>query len=277
MDVIQKKILSHLPERFAKGALKRLSVGDTNYNFLLECADGRYFLRCGRDNAYQLGINRWAELKILNLAQAHEVAPEVIYAEPASGILVYNWHDDFINPQLLSRDEQILLIAQLARTIHELPIPDIGPMDLAQHCTSYFDQISTPPNWLFKLQKVMLKDYKNLNYQPTCICHHDLHFANIQQNPIRVIDWEYASVGDPMYELAMIVQMNHYDEDTIKLLLHHYNESAEVENFKKIKKMLPMVDYTCLLWAMLRYKDNPHDPHLLELPAIRKRIEAQWL
>ena len=72
-----------------------------------------------------------------------------------------------------------------------------------------------------------------------------------------MIDWEYACIGDPMYELAMIVHMNHYDEDTTKLLLHHYNENTEVQNFKKIRKMLPMVDYTCLLWAMLRYKDDP--------------------
>ena len=54
MDVIHKKILSHLPERFSKGTLKQLHIGDTNHNFLLECPGKNYFLRCGRENALSI-------------------------------------------------------------------------------------------------------------------------------------------------------------------------------------------------------------------------------
>ena len=79
-----------------------------------------------------------------------------------------------------------------------------------------------------------------------CLCHNDLNSANIIEGQgLTLIDWEYAAIGDPLFDLATIAEHHQYDASLTKVLLDAYFNPASDEVTDRLKKY--RVLYRCLL------------------------------
>jgi thiamine kinase-like enzyme len=93
------------------------------------------------------------------------------------------------------------------------------------------------------------------------VCHSDLHSANLLQlnETLVLLDWEYAHVTDPLWDLAGWTANNDLEADVQWSLLTGYLGSAPSSSqWRRFRSLLWLYDYVCLLWNRL-YLDRPRE------------------
>jgi thiamine kinase-like enzyme len=183
--------------------------GLTNRNYLVRDGDEQFVARLCDDRQF-LGIDRRNERLCQIAACEAGVAPEVTHFEP--GMLVSRFlnartltNDDLQAPDLLAR------LAQIIRQVHSQGDQLTGEMLF--FCP--FQAIRTYTQTARKHNAVLPPDIDQLvedsrqllsqmsPFQPT-LCHNDLLAANIMDdgNRLWLVDWEYAGIGNPLFDLA---------------------------------------------------------------------------
>ncbi|MBD3648511.1 MAG: phosphotransferase, partial [Pseudomonadales bacterium] len=96
-----------------------------------------------------------------------------------------------------------------------------------------------------------------------CLCHHDLLPENILDTPSGpvVLDWEYASLGEPAFDLAVFIEGCRLNDPSRRALLDSYQGPASLEH----------IDYYCglyrlieVLWWLLKDPGEPDIPGKIE-------------
>ncbi|WP_225971751.1 phosphotransferase [Paraphotobacterium marinum] len=91
-------------------------------------------------------------------------------------------------------------------------------------------------------------------FKPT-LCHNDLHPGNLfkVKNQFKVIDWEYAYIYDPSYDLAMMIYLNQMDIDDAVSQYCSINFQINEKKWKKaIIYWTPYCKFICKLWEKLK-------------------------
>ena len=103
-------------------------------------------------------------------------------------------------------------IQRIGTSLHALPAPVVPPLDLPQLLQRHVARIrAQDPAAAETLLPQLARARDILARQadagrPACIVHGDLSHANmIGFGPPRLVDWEYAAVGDPLTDLACLV------------------------------------------------------------------------
>ena len=70
--------------------------------------------------------------------------------------------------------------------------------------------------------------------------------------PIKVIDWEYAGIGHPLFDIANTIVMNKLDDAMAERLLTDYARLTRYDvEFADITEWLDLVDWLNNLWQHL--------------------------
>lgn len=213
-------------------------------------AAGDWVVRLGgaRDDTFL--INRVAERQAHVVAAAHGLAPAIVHVDPAGSVLI----TEFLGAAPWSRPfarspEGIRLLGARLRDLHALPPPRaVRRIDVHAVLLHYLglpqpaagpvprDEITARLRW-------SLATYVGA---PAVFCHNDLHHANlIGESPLRFIDWEYAGVGDPLFELAAVISYQDYDEAQRSALLEAYGGAVDLA---QLKRMSLVFDCLHALW-----------------------------
>ena len=183
-----------------------LAAGHSNHSLLV--GESRQFVvRIDGVDPAAHGINRQAEWLALQDAHAVGLAPRPCYFNPDLGTLVC----EYLQPDAAQHHE-LGQVATLLRGIHRLPLRH-SRLDLRQRIRRYEHQLARPgaplPRTLsetrdrvfHRLSRVTARDHSR------AMCHNDLLRGNrlVSGGRLWAIDWEYCAVGDPLYELAVII------------------------------------------------------------------------
>lgn len=187
--------------------------------WLAEHRGERLILRIDEAPALRLGLDRPAELNLLHLVAQAGVGPEVLAADtraPAVLLLRYVAGRPWTAADLADR-HRLEQLAALLQRVHAIQVP--GPVLDLEAVERRYGRLADEPtahmlNRSIKAQysasqhfssvKTMLKDVT------ASLCHHDPIAANIVgfRQP-RLIDWEYAAGGDPLFDLAVVMRHHH--------------------------------------------------------------------
>lgn len=195
-----------------------LAGGLTNANYRLSTASGDYVLRINHPQSHLLGINRHLEQQILNSIAGESYAPEIAYCCPRYHYLLSVYFDSdnlFNKPATPSEVEQLTDIVQQYRQISV----DAQPRDYLNLLDSYANSAAerrglapeTGLNW--RDIRPELKRYCEQS-RPALLCHHDLNPDNIVRSggSLKIIDWEFASLGHPLLDLLKFDLLNVREE-----------------------------------------------------------------
>ena len=86
-------------------------------------------------------------------------------------------------------------------------------------------------------------------------CHNDLLNANFidDGSRIRIVDWEYAGMGDPFFDLGNFSINHELTADEDRLLLEAYDrEPAQRDRLARILLMRIVSDFREALWGVLQ-------------------------
>jgi thiamine kinase-like enzyme len=231
--------------------LKPLAAGLVNDSYRVEREGRVYSMRLAADGL-ELGVDREWECRVLQCAARAGLAPVVVCCEPSRGILVAEWTGGHAwTAEELRLPGNIRALTGLLRRVHALPIPKpariMSPAAWIAHYGQAAARTGMRPLASAGLRGAADAHLERLAGIPSAhpvLCHSDLHRLNLAAGERFVLlDWEYAHVSDPYWDLAGYLERpaGGYESERLRLLIWLY-------------------DYICLLWSELYLTQRAGDP-----------------
>ena len=187
-----------------------LSAGITNRNYLLESAEERVVVRVFGADTELLGIDRVAEDVAARAAADAGVGPPVLAFLPEAGCLVTRFVDGAPVPVEDLEGEHV--IGAVVRSVHAIhgcpPLPSSFPVfriveDYAALASGR--GVDVPPAF-GEAHELAGRIERAVGTAPMAgrPCHNDLLNANFLRDGdhVWILDYEYAGMGDPFFDLA---------------------------------------------------------------------------
>jgi thiamine kinase-like enzyme len=195
-----------------------LGGGITNRNFKVDVGGEAFVLRIGGNDTHMLGIDRYVEHDASRVAASLGIAPEVVAFLEPEGYLVTRYVEGEVGRA------DIAAAARLLRTLHDGPRIS-GRFDCFRVVEAY---ASTAAGLGVKLPAAYgeAKAIADRIERPAELrpCHNDLLAANFIFDGARlwIVDWEYAGMGDPAFDLGNFAVNHELEEDGERALLAAY-------------------------------------------------------
>jgi len=246
--------------------LTALSGGITNRNFLVAVAGGRdrYVIRLAGNDTHLLGISREVEHAATVAAAGVGVGPEVTAFIRPEGYLVTRFIEGSpVSDEAVHRPETIERVAISLRRIHDGPaIPGLFvPLRIveAYRALALARGVPIPPEYDLSAaigRRIELACLANpIELRP---CHNDLLNANFIDDGqrIRIVDWEYAGMGDPFFDLGNF-SINHElgsAEDAALLAAYDGPDHASERpaRLARLTLMRVVSDFREAMWGVLQ-------------------------
>jgi thiamine kinase-like enzyme len=235
-----------------------LGGGITNRNFKVAVDGGTYVLRVGGKDTELLGIDRRAEHEASLAAAAVGVGPEVVaFVEPEGYLVTRFIEGEVVVPEALREPEPIRRVAQALRAVHAgPPIParfDSFRVVEAYAATAAAHGVSVPQ--AYERARVTAAEVEQARGPvPERPCHNDLLTANFIDDGgrIRIVDWEYAGMGDVYFDLANFAVNNGLPAEETTELLRAYFGDASPEHQRALTLMRFMSDFREAMWGVVQ-------------------------
>jgi thiamine kinase-like enzyme len=256
--------LTRLPELAGRElTLTTLSGGITNRNYLVTPADGRdrYVIRLAGNDTHLLGISREVEYAATVAAAGVGVGPEVVAFIRPEGYLVTRFIEGKPLPEADAHLPATLArVADALRRFHDGPaIPGLFiPLRIVEvyRALAVARGVRIPPEYDLaraigrRIELALLA--APIELQP---CHNDLLNANFIDDGerIRIVDWEYAGMGDIFFDLANFSVNHELSPDEDAVLLEAYDRGApRAGRLARLALMRVVSDFREAMWGVLQ-------------------------
>jgi thiamine kinase-like enzyme len=255
--------LQRVPETAGRElTLTALSGGITNRNYLIT-ADGmteRYVIRLAGNDTHLLGISREVEHAATVAAAGVGIGPEVTAFIRPEGYLVTRFIvGEPVSLEQVHQPATLRGVADSIRRIHGGPaIPGLFvPLRIVEAYLALALErgVSRPTAWdeAHEVGRRIERALLDAPIEPRP-CHNDLLNANFidDGDRIRIVDWEYAGMGDPFFDLGNF-SVNHDltpDEDAV--LLEAYEGEVRAPRLARLALMRIVSDFREAMWGVLQ-------------------------
>src|SRR4249919_1957956 len=242
--------------------LTALSGGITNRNFLVTVGGGRdrYVIRLAGNYTHLLGISREVEHAATVAAAGVGVGPEVTAFIRPEGYLVTRFIvGSPVSDEAVHWPETLRRVADSLRRIHDGPaIPGLFvPLRIAEayRALAMARGVPIPPEYELaaavgrRIEGALLA--APIELRP---CHNDLLNANFIDDGtrIRIIDWEYAGMGDPFFDLGNFSINHELTPDEDETLLAAYDGTVRPDRLARLTLMRIVSDFREAMWGVLQ-------------------------
>jgi thiamine kinase-like enzyme len=243
-------------------AFTPLSGGITNRNFLVSLPGerDRFVIRLAGNDTHLLGISREVEHAATVAAAGVGVGPEVVAFVRPEGYLVTRFIEGAPVPLDAVHDpETIRRVADSVRRVHDGPaIPGLFiPFRIveAYRALALARGVAIPPEYDLALAATRRIELAFLaapvEMRP---CHNDLLNANFIDDGarIRIVDWEYAGMGDPFFDLGNFSVNHELSPDEDGALLAGYEGETRPARLARLSLMRIVSDFREAMWGVLQ-------------------------
>jgi len=229
--------------------LEPLGGGITNRNFKAEVGGESFVLRIGGKDTELLGIDRHAEHAASRIAADLGLAPEVVgFVEP-EGYLVTR----FVEGEVGRVD-----VEQVGRALARLHAGPAFPGRFdsfrvveVYRATALERGVAVPAAYeqAKEVADAIERRRRRAGVAPRP-CHNDLLNANFIDDGGRswIVDWEYAGMGDPFFDLGNFAVNHELDEDGERQLLRAYGS----DDAAALTLMRFMSDFREAMWGVVQ-------------------------
>jgi thiamine kinase-like enzyme len=239
-----------------RGGPSPLSGGITNHNFRARFGDHDVVLRVAGRDTDLLGIDRATERDATRAAAG--IAPDVIAFDPRHECLVTTFIDGRPVEESELRGPMLAEVAAALRSIHSgrrLTYAFSPWQRVARYrATAVRRRMPLPPGF-DEVSAAAARISAALGPRPSAPCHNDLLTANFLHDGtrLRILDWEYAGQGDPLFDLANLASNNGFDEgDEERLLEAYYGSPPRADQLAGLRLMRLMAAFWEAMWAVVQ-------------------------
>jgi thiamine kinase-like enzyme len=218
-----------------------------------------FVVRIGGANTELLGIRREAEYAANRAAAAIGVAPDVVHFLRPEGTLITRFiHGRAPTLEEIGRPDNIRRVAEILKRIHAMPpIPGVfSPFRIVEAYAEIGRRhnVALPDDfpWLLERKQEIEDAFQRDPYVPRP-CHNDLLIGNfLDDGQIRVLDWEYAGMGDVTFDLANFAVNHEFSEAQDRILLEAYYGAARAARMARLRLMKAMSDFREAMWGIVQ-------------------------
>ena len=257
--IIKEKISSLLSQEEEVLSVEQLG-GMTNQNYLVKTTNKQYIVKFFGKGTEKL-INRQDEKYNLELLKDLDLDVKNYLFDIEAGIKVNEYIESAITLDSTSIKTKFDKIAPILQTIHasgkELR-GEFAPFEEIKKYESLIEEKIPYPNYeavrkeVFSLEKRLADlgvDRKS--------CHIDLvpeNFIESPQGRLYLIDWEYSSMNDPMWDLAALFLESEFISQEEEAFLSRYESEQTPVSREKIAIYKILQDAIWSLWTV--YKEE---------------------
>lgn len=267
--------LARLPQ-FAGRALDGAQIAPlaslTNRNYKVSIGGEAYVLRIAGEGTERY-IDRAAEARNAQLAASIGIAPELLYLDPPSGLMLTRFIDGGLSLQAadMHRPELLRSAVGLLKRLHDSGLAFAGRMDLFPKLDEYM-ALAAQRGWPGGLDLTPIRrraeparaalEGAAAPLVPSHIDPVPQNFvrgrAAAQQPTLYLLDWEYAAMAEPMWDLAAVSIEAELDAAQERLLLDTYFGGAVVRQAGRFALYKASLNLLAAAWAVVQLVDgNP--------------------
>jgi thiamine kinase-like enzyme len=234
-----------------------LGGGITNRNYKVDVDGDAFVLRIGGAKTSLLGIDRAVEYEAGRRAYEVGVGPEVVSFDPSRGWLVCRFVDGRPISLEEMRDPAVLArVVNALRSFHNAaPIP--GRFDAWAVARDYREKavragVEVPAE--FDGAWAIAEGIRDARGERELVpCHNDLLNANfLDDGWVRIVDWEYAGMGDRFFDLANFSVNHEFSIDDDRRFLGAYFGALREADVASLRLMRYMSDFREAMWGVLQ-------------------------
>ena len=238
--------------------------GLTNKNYKVTTENYTFVLRIPGNGTSDL-INRKHEKKNCTFANKLGLDSDIVYFNSESGVKVSKYinNSQELSPSICKEPFIMEKVASLFKTLHNSSNKMENSFSSLDKLNEYEDLLISnkgefPPNYseiktkVLKLNSALYKFMLNC-----CPCHNDALSANFILNDkgkLYLIDWEYAGMNDPFWDLTSYILENELNTSQEDTFLKLYFESSTISKQYKLKIHIYKIlqDFLWSIWAKFK-------------------------
>jgi thiamine kinase len=245
-------------------AVEPIKHGLTNQSWRVHTSSDVVIVRISTADEDALRIDRASEARILEAMAAAGVGAPVVRSDPTHHILVTRCIGPAWTFEEAANPRNIVRIAALLHRLHALSPPSsVREVDLRKTFTGYADTLNARGAAGELVSRTLLRRADELvtlllTGGATALCHNDVHHLNVVDGgALRLIDWEYAGVGEPLFDLASVCVYHRYTGKQRETLLEAYTPKRDASIDARLDAALWLFEYIRDLWLAVRaYADR---------------------
>jgi thiamine kinase-like enzyme len=241
--------------------VQRIGKGLISESFRVVRDDVAYALKVAADLPSELDLDFAWEARLLERAGSAGLAPPVVYWEPGRAVMLTRWlAGRSWSPQEALLPANLHRMAELLRRVHALAVPSparvMNPMSWIEAYGAALSRRASRAGdpALRAAAAARCDELAALPGVAGVVCHSDLHRMNVIEgdDSLSLLDWEYAHVSEPLWDLAGWSANNDFEAKTQRQLLMNYlgTPPSSIE-WTRFRLLLWLYDYVCLLWSEL--------------------------
>ncbi len=244
------------------GDPRPLEGGITNRNFRASFGKREYVIRVPGKDTSLLGIDRVAEMEANELAARLGIAPPVAIRLEEPACLV----TEFVEGREMSAEQlrepaALRSVAASLRSLHECGETVPASFDSFRLVSAYAETAAgrgaevPPPFGEAAAAAARIEDVLGGPEHVPVPCHNDLLAANFLDDGerIRIVDWEYAGMGDRYFDLANFAVNNGLaGEQQVELLAAYFGDRPTAAQLATLRLMTFMSDFREAMWGVVQ-------------------------
>lgn len=241
--------------------IRCLKAGMTNQSFLFSVSGQQYICRIPGVGTEFL-INRRQEYENYRAVAPLDISEKIIYFEPEHGYKISVFYEGSRNADPESAADMKRCMA-LLRQLHSSGLSVPHRFDFRERIRFYealcLQHGGIPFEDYSEVHEKMeaLLDRLDRMKRPSVLAHIDSVASNFifTGDTLRLIDWEYSGMADPLTDLAMCAIYSYYDfEKTDTLMEFYFGRRPSAEEQKIVWSYMALGGFLWTLWAI--YKEN---------------------
>ena len=239
-------------------SVERIKHGLTNESWLVTLGADTVVVRISNPADASLQIDRDSETTILHAVAAADIGPSVLLCDPSQRVLVTRYLGPTWTDIEAHKVENISRLGRALRRLHALPPPAgvqrVRLLGVIDDYAATLTLAAVDRNDLYDEARATAISLDAA--ADHCLCHNDVHALNIvaADGTLRLIDWEYAGVGSPLFDLASVCVYHGYDEAQRMQLLSSYGQRDS--SLEALERACRLFDYVRQLWTQVRSTDG---------------------
>jgi thiamine kinase len=240
---------SHL----AAASFMPIDASLSNFAWRADVGLQQCFVRLARVGSEALGADLQAEARILQLVSEAGLAPPVLRCDPTQRLLVTHWIDP-VASELDATDAAVIeSVAQALARLHRLAVPgdlrrirfdaQARMLRASSPATEAAARLDTIASDVFALL--------DIDGAAPVLCHHDIHTQNLVIDAGRrlwLVDWEYAGLNDPAFDLASFASQSALSADATQRLCAAYARAGGKIDAGRLEMARWAFDHVQWLW-----------------------------
>ena len=238
--------------------VEELGGGITNRNFKITVDGESVVLRLGGNDTELLGIDRSVEYGASLVAAEAGVGPEVIrFVEPQGWLVTRFLEGHVVSREELREPATLRAAGETLRRIHEgREIPgrfDSFRVVEAYRATAEEHGVPIPADY-DDAHRIAGAIERARGEQPLTPCHNDLLSANFisDGDGLRIVDWEYAGMGDRFFDLANFSINQGLDPGENEIFLAAALGEVGAGDLAALELMRFMSDFREAMWGVVQ-------------------------